>query len=382
MTPPRHPVAPGLQVPLAGTGFTTGLGFLNWLQWQFSSMVVVETMHLPHAQAVVDAAAAELAAAEAPGACGAAGACSGAACSRGALSAGSMPGGAGSHQATQHIALDSDFGCTGLPVLYIYSRHLLPKPADWPSNMHVVGPLVLKRPQPPEPAPAAPLPAVALAVAAASAAVPDAASLVDEAAIGSIVRIASTSTAVMEAGVAMGTQSPVPSVGPSRKSSPDIHSPMAPSTPPSCDGTPVSPPERAPLPAPGSAPRPTAVTELAPAMDAAAAAAAAAPATSVAEAAAAALLAEQVGLPAVLQAFLDDAARRQQPCVYIGLGSMLGTAFEAPEVRTPRCQHHFQPGDFLGSCPRARCCTFYPVRPPAGDRLTNSTNTAHPAAAW
>ena len=34
-----------------------------------------------------------------------------------------------------------------------------------------------------------------------------------------------------------------------------------------------------------------------------------------------------------VQAYLDAAARAQLPVVYIGLGSMLGTVFEAAEVR-------------------------------------------------
>jgi sterol 3beta-glucosyltransferase len=36
------------------------------------------------------------------------------------------------------------------PSLYIYSPALLPKPADWPADSHVVGPLLLRRQQAPQ----------------------------------------------------------------------------------------------------------------------------------------------------------------------------------------------------------------------------------------
>ena len=47
-------------------------------------------------------------------------------------------------------SLQRGLAAAPVPTLYIWSQALLPKPADWPQHVHVVGPLLLRRqPLPP-----------------------------------------------------------------------------------------------------------------------------------------------------------------------------------------------------------------------------------------
>eukprot|EP00887_Chlorella_sp_A99_P005118 scaffold25.g5118.t1 len=356
-------------VPCAGTGFSLALGVLNRLQWEFSLTAVMSAIHLPLAQAspqlssplctplgaartwahrhmfqfccppvqaLVDAAAAELAAAAA--------ASTAAPSSAGDQTPDASPSPPAPAPATGRLVLDMNFGCgEEVPWLYVYSPHLLPKPADWAPNMHVVGSLVLRRrPQcaaqqrhallPLQQVQAAPvdvrqeqrqqqqemapaeLPAdeAAQAEAAQPSAVGRSPSLPGPPAILETIAVNSAggcggNSDEGSSSSSQGTAADDAGSCPSRKPSPPgPPTPTAPDTPAARDSTLA-------LPVAGLA---------------AAAASLEAPAAAVQSAAAAAALG--CGLPPGLQAFLDDATRRQQPVVYIGLGSMLGTAF-APE---------------------------------------------------
>ncbi|GAB4816084.1 hypothetical protein N2152v2_003130 [Parachlorella kessleri] len=103
-------------VPLSGSGFSARWAFMNRMQWATSSALVGRGIHAHTARQVVQLAAQDLQ----------------------AQYQRLLPG--------PSLELGEQFGTANLPQLYIYSSHLLPKPADWPDNCHVVGPLLL-RPQ-------------------------------------------------------------------------------------------------------------------------------------------------------------------------------------------------------------------------------------------
>ncbi|KAL6782307.1 hypothetical protein ACKKBG_A06300 [Auxenochlorella protothecoides x Auxenochlorella symbiontica] len=84
-----------------GLGARRGLGCLNSLSWVAGQKLVVERIYLPVAQRLADAAAARL----------------------------HVPA----------LRLDARFGCEGRTTLYVYSPSVLPKPADWGPQLHVVG---------------------------------------------------------------------------------------------------------------------------------------------------------------------------------------------------------------------------------------------------
>lgn len=84
-----------------GLGARRGLGCLNSLSWYAGQKLVVERIYIPIAQRLVNSAAS---------------------------SVGVAP-----------VTLDMRFGCEGRPTIYVYSPSVLPKPADWGPNLHVVG---------------------------------------------------------------------------------------------------------------------------------------------------------------------------------------------------------------------------------------------------
>ena len=269
-------------VPLAGTGFTAPAAWLNRLQWQGLEAAVGQALHLPRAQQLVDRAAAEMDAAEAAAEAEAeAGGRHHDACS--------TAGGSRSHCLKLHGPLTLG----PVPTLYIYSAALLPKPADWPENCVVVGPLLLRR--------------QALA---------------------------------QQAQRAAAAEVPAPGQQIAAEPLPTLHLQLPRLRKCSSSGTSTSSSSSngsdAATPSPGT-PMPQA--EAAQALREAQeerqqdrpGRAASAPAIA-GVALPAAASAECVGLPAALQDYLDAAGRWQRPVVYIGLGSMLGTVFEPAEA--------------------------------------------------
>ena len=236
-TIPMHPTGE-FGVPLAGTGFSAPAAWLNRLQWRSLDVAVARTLHLPRAQAIVDGALGSGSGGCAAPPCAAQPALPAAA---GGVAAEACSAAAADLDATRALLVsrtrlghrDSNLAAAAVPTLYIWSPALLPKPGDWPPNCLVVGPLLLRRPQP---APATP-------------------------------RRGSSG---------------------SGDSSGEAADPLTSRQQGTADAV---------APAPAAAP-----AEL------------------------------PVGLPAGLQEYLDGAARRQLPVVYIGLGSMLATVFEAEEV--------------------------------------------------
>lgn len=142
-TIPMSPTA-DFGMPLAGTGFTAPAAWLNRLQWEALGAGVSRRLHNPRAQQIVDEAVADAATA---------GSCkhSISPCDSSCSSAGSSsPTSTFSDGATRRIVLGRNLIPSPATTIYIYSSALLPKPADWPAQSHVVGPLLLRRCQAPE----------------------------------------------------------------------------------------------------------------------------------------------------------------------------------------------------------------------------------------
>lgn len=157
---PRPPLVPPGEfgMPLAGTGFSAPSAWLNRLQWRSLDLAVARTLHLPRAQSIVDQAVAAAAATAAAGGQGSSSS------GRGSISAEVAVAAAADMEAAHALLVSRTRLQRGLapapvPTLYIWSPALLPKPADWPANTHVVGPLLLRRQQQPQPQPAAAAPA-------------------------------------------------------------------------------------------------------------------------------------------------------------------------------------------------------------------------------
>ena len=276
-------------VPLAGTGFTAPAAWLNRLQWQGLEAAVGQTLHLPRAQQLVDRAAAEMDAAD------------------GAAEAEAEAGGrhhdehsvAGSSSRTHCLKLQGPLTLGPVPTLYIYSAALLPKPADWPENCHVVGPLLLRR--------------QALAQQAATTASSAAPSHVIVAQMPPTMPLQWQRVRKCSSGGASISSS-------SSKTSNSAGSDAAMPSP----GTPMPQAEAAQVFCKAREEQQQGLPGLA----------ATAPGAANVAALPAAAAAECVGLPAALQDYLSAAARWQRPVVYIGLGSMLGTVFEPAEAST------------------------------------------------
>jgi sterol 3beta-glucosyltransferase len=102
------PLAPSAEfgVSMAGTGFSARWGWVNRLQWRLSERWIVGRIHVHAARRNLQQLIAD--AADAP-----------------------LPGSA----TTQ---LDESLNTAGLPAIFAFSPALLPKPADWPANYHVV----------------------------------------------------------------------------------------------------------------------------------------------------------------------------------------------------------------------------------------------------
>ena len=100
-----------MQMPLAGTGLSAPLRILNLVQWRAAEWMAP---YLDSAQRCVDSAAARLQA-------------------EGRLAPGSP----------RRFVLGPSLGTADLHTLYLYSPTLLPKPLDYGSKLHVVGPLML-----------------------------------------------------------------------------------------------------------------------------------------------------------------------------------------------------------------------------------------------
>lgn len=335
-------------MPLAGTGFSAPSAFLNRLQWRSLDALVAKTLHLPRAQSIVDAAVAKAALACAAENDGHTGSGSGS----GSVHAEVAVAAATDMEAAHALLVSRTRLAHGLapapvPTLYIWSPSLLPRPADWPPNCHVVGPLLLRRqPQAPPP-PAALEPARPAAVAAVTqpqpamatyepAATADAVEVVPALAQVPPLPLVSSRAARSSTAGSGGsdTAALVPRTPQRHSGEPPagaaalLHDAgSAPPSPPSETGEHSASSVGAmhaadPIPAP------------APAVDLPAVPCSPAAALPAAPAAAPACEGDQeVGLPPALQAYLDEAARRSLPVVYVGLGSMLATVFEPPEAR-------------------------------------------------
>jgi UDP:flavonoid glycosyltransferase YjiC (YdhE family) len=111
------PMAPSSEfsVSMAGTGFSLKWAWLNKLQWRLSERMIVQKIHLKAAKRNVEAYIQERKAAT------------------------------GDNTVLNTIALDDTMNTGGLPGLFAFSPAVLPKPADWPKNFHVIGQLSKKR---------------------------------------------------------------------------------------------------------------------------------------------------------------------------------------------------------------------------------------------
>lgn len=228
------------------------------------------------------------------------------------------------------LELGPQFGLADAPTLFIYSPSLLPKPADWPENCHVVGPLLLRH----------------------QVAQPGQEKKGSEPA-GAQGRVGSSSysTACISVGkAAKGGRAqvecrggaecqPEPSLQQEASGDSCIHCPTAVSSEGSAEFLIPASRAEAPSQQAGSSTAGSSggsgssgggsTSGDSRAGGSKARAGAGAGEKVVRQAAGDAA----VGLPAHLQAFLDEAFRLQQPVVYVGLGSMLGTAFEPDQVR-------------------------------------------------
>lgn len=111
------PMAPSSEfsVSMAGTGYSLCCSLFNRWQWAISERMIVQGIHMKGARKVLTSVIAEEEA------------------------AGRHLPGAGT------VTLDERMGTSGLSTIFVYSPALLPKPADWPQNYHVVGQLLKKR---------------------------------------------------------------------------------------------------------------------------------------------------------------------------------------------------------------------------------------------
>lgn len=110
------PMAPSSEfsVSMAGTGFSLKWAWLNKLQWKMSERMIVQKIHLKAAKRNI-AAYIQTEAASNPAA------------------------------RTKTVTLDDTMNTAGLPGLFAFSPAMLPKPADWPHNYHVIGQLSKKK---------------------------------------------------------------------------------------------------------------------------------------------------------------------------------------------------------------------------------------------
>jgi sterol 3beta-glucosyltransferase len=106
---PMMPTAEFLPA-MAGAGYTACLGALNRAAWALSERAVVQGVHLAAARRILAGAVAREAAAARPLAAGAAA-----------------------------VQLDERMNAGTLPTLFLWSPALLPRPADWPENLRVLG---------------------------------------------------------------------------------------------------------------------------------------------------------------------------------------------------------------------------------------------------
>lgn len=106
------PMAPSSEfsVSMAGTGFSLTWGWLNKLQWKMTERMIVHKIHLKAAKRNVAAYIQEKAASN-------------------------------SAAVKKTVTLDDTMNTAGLPALFAFSPAILPKPADWPHNYHVIGQL-------------------------------------------------------------------------------------------------------------------------------------------------------------------------------------------------------------------------------------------------
>jgi UDP:flavonoid glycosyltransferase YjiC (YdhE family) len=104
------PMAPSgeFSVSMAGTGFSLKWSWLNKLQWKMSERYIVQKIHLKAAKRNIESYVQE-------------------------------------NGAKIHVSLDDTMNTGGLPGLFAFSPAMLPKPADWPKNYHVIGQLSKKK---------------------------------------------------------------------------------------------------------------------------------------------------------------------------------------------------------------------------------------------
>jgi len=110
------PMAPSSEfsVSMAGTGFSLKWAWMNKLQWRLSERMIVHKIHLKAAKRNLAAYIQEQAASKA-------------------------------NFINESVTLDDTMNIAGLPGLFAFSPAMLPKPADWPHNYHVIGQLSKKK---------------------------------------------------------------------------------------------------------------------------------------------------------------------------------------------------------------------------------------------
>jgi hypothetical protein len=111
------PMAPTKEfsVSMAGTGFSLKWAWLNTLQWKMSERMIVQKIHYKAAKRNVEAY----------------------------IQANTTT--SDGRTIVTSVTLDESMNTAGLPCLFAFSPAMLPKPADWPHNYHVIGQLSKKK---------------------------------------------------------------------------------------------------------------------------------------------------------------------------------------------------------------------------------------------
>jgi hypothetical protein len=102
-------------VSMAGTGFSLKWAWLNTLQWKMSERMIVQKIHYKAAKRNVEAY----------------------------IQANTTT--SDGRTIVTSVTLDESMNTAGLPCLFAFSPAMLPKPADWPHNYHVIGQLSKKK---------------------------------------------------------------------------------------------------------------------------------------------------------------------------------------------------------------------------------------------